>query len=82
VQVEFSSPCSDGESIWFASLEVPKVAVSFMLFLHVNNADPCTDGKVIYFTRYLNFCSFLPSKRVPKSRVTLRTASLFFLENI
>jgi hypothetical protein len=28
MQVEFSSPCSDGESIWFASLEVPKVAVA------------------------------------------------------
>jgi hypothetical protein len=26
--LDFSSPCSDGESIWFASLEVPKVAVA------------------------------------------------------
>jgi hypothetical protein len=46
MQVEFSSPCWDGESIWFASLDVPKVAVAnAWVSPRVNNADPCTDGK-------------------------------------
>jgi hypothetical protein len=78
MQVEFSSPCSDGESIWFASLEVPKVLLPMLCFSH--------ECRSVYrwcnlFTPdWSDFCSFLPSKRVPKSRVTLRTAFVCFLK--